>query len=132
MKTNSLKRIFAFVCSLVFVLSSLTSAVCAATPRYKDILFVDCGMDITNSIAECRIWAVGKALNNEYRVTMVLYQDDNDFATWTYSEIGEVDAVETCYVTQGHEYYVGIYVAVYDPNGNFIEDVIAYTGTYYY
>lgn len=125
------KKAYTALC-LIIVVSIMITSVYAVDTRYKEILCVDCDFTISNGVAECIVWAECASLNKEIRVTMVLYQDDNDYATWTYSELFSVDAVETCYVTQGHEYYLGIYVAVYDPNGNFIEDVIAYTDTYYY
>ena len=129
---KNIKRISTIALSLILVMMALCPAAYASEARYIDILRINSGLDIQHGIARCSVWAEGASLNNEFRVTMVLYQDDNDYATWTYSELFSVDAVETCYVTQGHEYYVGVYVAVYDPNGNFIEDAIAYTGTYYY
>ena len=104
----------------------------AVEPRYVDIGFAECHINISNSVAECKVKVIGQSVSNTYRVTMVLYQDDNDYATWTYEGISLINETETCYVTRDHEYYVGIYIAVYDPNGNFIEDAIAYTGTYYY
>ena len=120
----------ALVLTIIAVLN--ISAVYAAEPRYVDIALAGCDLDISNSIAECTGWVDGRSLNNEFRITMVLYQDDNDYATWENCDIGRARLNETCYVTRDHEYYVGIYIAVYDPNGNFIEDAIAYTGTYYY
>ncbi len=132
MKINSAKRILSVALSLLFVVVTFAPAVYAVEPRYIDLTSAYCDLNIVNGTAECVARAFGRTRDNIYHITMVLYQDDEDYASWEAQDTLSVEMNETCYVTRDHEYYVGIYIAVYDPNGNFIEDAVAYTGTYYY
>ncbi len=132
MKTISIKCTLSVVLSIFLAIAMFTPIVYAAEPRYTDLVSAYCDLNIVGGTAECVARAIGRTRDNIYRITMVLYQDDNDYASWEAQDLLSVELNETCYVTRDHEYYVGIYVAVYDPNGNFIEDAIAYTGTYYY
>ena len=127
-----IKRICAVVLCLIVMVSAMSPAVYAVQPRYQDIIMIDLLFDIIDGVAVCEVLAEGCSFYNEYRVNMVLYQDEDDLASWSYTGIFRVDATEYCNVTRGHEYYLGIHVRVYDPDGNFIEQVIDYTAPYYY
>ena len=128
---RTIKKICAVVLCLVVMVSEMSPAVYAVEPRYEDIIII-LVLDIDDGVAACTMQAEGRSFYNEYRVNMVLYQDDDDLASWSYTGICSVDATEYCNVTRGHEYYLGIHVKVYDPNGNFIEQVIDYTPIYDY
>ena len=131
MKTNSIKRIVAMMMCLTIIASVMMSAAYAAEPRYDDIATADCHIYISNSVATCKVKAISEGEINVYHITMVLYQDDDDYATWNYTGTSVINRTETCYVTSGHEYYVGVHIRVYDPAGNFIEQVIGYTDGVY-
>jgi len=129
--TNNIKRVMAVALAVAIIMAATVPAY-AVQPRYEDILLIDLLFDIVDGVAVCTVAAEGRSYYNEYRVNMVLYQDDDDLASWSYTGICSVDATEYCNVTRGHEYYLGIHVKVYDPNGNFIEQVIDYTPIYDY
>ena len=132
MKTNSIKCIVAVMMCLTIVASVMTPAAYAVEPRYDDIATADCHIYISNSVATCKVKAISEGEIDVYDVTMVLYQDDDDYATWNYTGTSVINRTETCYVTSGHEYYVGVHIRVYDPEGNFIEQLIMYTDVVYY
>ena len=132
MKTNSIKCIVAVMMCLTMLASVMMPAAYAAEPRYDDIATADCHIYIDNSVAECRVSAISEGVTNVYHITMVLYQDDDDYATWNYTGTSIIKGREYCYVTSGHEYYVGVHIRVYDPAGNFIEQLILYTDVVYY
>ena len=124
---RTIKRICAAVLCLIVMVSAISPAVYAVQPRYEDIIITGVDLEIVNGVAKCSVWVDGHSHYNEYRVKMVLYQDDEDYAEWSYTGISSVHETEYCYVTSGHEYYVGTHIKVYDPNGNFIEETVNYT-----
>ena len=126
-----LRKIIAFV----IVLSTLASAVFAyaATPRLNALINTDLSLDISpEGITECSIDAITMDRNLTVYVSMMLYQDDGDYAAWEYSESGSVSATESVSVSTGHEYYAGVYILVTDADGNMIDRVISYTDSVVY
>jgi len=123
-----LRRIIA----LVIVFCALASAVFAysATPRLNALVNTKLTLDISEEgVAECSADAVTRHSDFTVYVSMRLYQDDNDYAFWEYTDYGLVSATESVAVPQGHEYYAGVYILVTDANGNTIDSDIIYTET---
>ena len=121
--------------ALTVVLCILASAVFAyaATPRLNALVDADLTLKISSvGIAECTVDTFTSNRDLSVYVSMRLYQDDNDYAFWEYSDYGLVSATESVAVPQGHEYYAGVYILVTDANGNIIDRVIIYTETIEY
>ncbi len=131
MRISNIKRFMAVILALTVILSAALPAY-AVQPRYADVYSVDCTFGVTNGIAQCYSKVIGESIDHTYTIRMMLYQDDNDYAWWDASGIWKASITQTCYVTRGHEYFIGVHVKAYDENGNFIEEVIAYTDPYYY
>ncbi len=126
-----LRRIIA----LVIVFCALASAVFAysATPRLNALVRTNLTLEISEEgVAECSADAATWNRDLTVYVSMRLYQDDNDYAVWEYSESKSVSETETVSVTRGHEYYAGAYILVTDADGNIIDRVIIYTETIEY
>lgn len=132
MKVNKAKRIVLSVLSMLIAVVMITPAMYAVEPRYQDLRVAHCDLTIDEGIARCYLYVDGISLYNRYDVRLVLYQDEEDYAEWEASGTMMVNINETCYVTQDHEYYLGFHIKVYDPDGNFIEQIIDYTTPYYY
>ena len=132
MRASIIKRVASAFLSLMVVMMIIATDAYAVEQRYIDLFTAECHLDINQGVACCRSKAVGYRNDYVYTIHMVLYQDDEDYAEWDSSGISIVQMNETCYVTHGHEYYVGIHIKVYDPDGNFIEQAIDYTTPYYY
>lgn len=121
--------------SLTVVLCILASAVFAyaATPRFAALIHTDLTLNISpEGVAICSADAVTRNRDLSVYVSMRLYQDDDDYAFWEYSESKSVSATESVAVPQGHEYYAGVYILVTDANGNIIDRFITYTETIVY
>lgn len=77
----------------------------------------------------CSADAVTRHSDFTVYVSMRLYQDDDDYAVWEYTDYGLVYETESVAVPQGHEYYAGVYILVTDADGNTIDSDIIYTET---
>lgn len=129
---NFVKRAISSVLCIIFIMSVATPTTCAAEPRYIDLHSALCDIIIENDVAECYVAVISTTSNFHYKVTMRLYQDDNDYREWSYTGTSVINRTETCYVEPGHEYFVGIHIKVYDSAGNLIEQAINYSGVVEY
>lgn len=131
MRKNSIKRVVAAMLVMAVMMAAAVPAY-AVQPRYADIWTIDCRLGVSDNVAQCYAKVIGESDYHTYTIHMVLYQDDEDYAEWDVSGVWLAETTEYCYVTRGHEYYIGVHVKAYDEDGNFIEQAIAYTNTYNY
>ncbi len=118
--------------ALTVVFCILASAVFAyaATPRLNALVDADLMLKISSvGIAECTVDTFTSNRDLTVYVSMRLYQDDDDYAVWEYTDYGLVYETESVAVPQGHEYYAGAYILVTDADGNTIDSDIICTET---
>ena len=122
-----MKKTAAFALVLSLLLTATSFSVYGADTRYADFCYVSCALNIADGFAECDTYGYCKDPFLTISVTTTLYCDDNDYATWSYSGTYSISELETCYVPQGHEYYLGSYIKATDANGNIIDECVCYT-----